>query len=57
MDRIRIEKGYIGRLFLPQFRESKMLRTSDLFGPEPIWHVWLERIFIGGSGDLIGGVE
>ena len=31
---------------------------SDLFGPEPIWGVWLEPIFIGGgSGDLIGGVE
>ena len=32
--------------------------TSDLFGLEPIWRVWLELVCIGsGSGDLIGGVE
>lgn len=32
--------------------------TSDLFGLEPIWRVWLEPICIGcGSGDLVGGVE
>ena len=33
-------------------------KFSDLFGLEPIWHVWLELICIGcGSGELIGGVE
>lgn len=38
--------------------EGEETPTSDLFGLEPIWRVWLELICIGcGSGDLIGGVE